>query len=322
MSRLAEGTWVEALDSFDPDNYLSPFLDGAISDISTTSMARDPAIPTLTSPAEQVALFKGILWAPEDDSPRLIYSDWLDEHGEALRAYFIRIQCALARLKEDHPIRPVLQAHESQLIEAATKWSHSYPRFSETIYGIRRETPRWSRGFLEEMSFFSLEAFFVQFESAATIIPLQKVEIISNGIEDITRLAACPHLKRLLELHLSGFVMNEEGACAFANSPHLARLNRFDLRESLISNPARRMLKKSKLSKTIIVTDRRGIWRDLSHEDRLRRANHQGRARKNWECERCLRQILAGEMYHALRVGKNVVARYCDSCAEVASLPF
>jgi uncharacterized protein (TIGR02996 family) len=33
---------------------------------------------------------------PEDDAPRLVLADRLDEHGDADRAAFIRIQCRLA----------------------------------------------------------------------------------------------------------------------------------------------------------------------------------------------------------------------------------
>lgn len=34
---------------------------------------------------------------PADDTPRLIFADWLEEHGQPERAEFIRIQCQLAR---------------------------------------------------------------------------------------------------------------------------------------------------------------------------------------------------------------------------------
>jgi uncharacterized protein (TIGR02996 family) len=42
-------------------------------------------------------LLRAVLAEPEDDAPRLIYADWLDEEGEGDRAEFIRVQCALAR---------------------------------------------------------------------------------------------------------------------------------------------------------------------------------------------------------------------------------
>jgi uncharacterized protein (TIGR02996 family) len=41
-------------------------------------------------------LFQAILEDPRDDDLRLIYADWLDEHGEGDRAEFIRVQVELA----------------------------------------------------------------------------------------------------------------------------------------------------------------------------------------------------------------------------------
>jgi uncharacterized protein (TIGR02996 family) len=35
--------------------------------------------------------------APADDLPRLVFADWLDEHGDPDRAEFIRVQCELAK---------------------------------------------------------------------------------------------------------------------------------------------------------------------------------------------------------------------------------
>src|SRR6476619_208277 len=44
------------------------------------------------------ALVQAILHAPDDDAPRLVYADWLEENGDADRAEFIRVQCRVARL--------------------------------------------------------------------------------------------------------------------------------------------------------------------------------------------------------------------------------
>ncbi len=44
------------------------------------------------------ALLAAILAHPDDDTPRLVYADWLDEHDEPDRAEFIRIQCCLDRI--------------------------------------------------------------------------------------------------------------------------------------------------------------------------------------------------------------------------------
>ena len=43
-------------------------------------------------------LYRAVLDSPEDDAPRLIYADWLDEHGRPERAEFIRLQCAMDRV--------------------------------------------------------------------------------------------------------------------------------------------------------------------------------------------------------------------------------
>ncbi len=48
-------------------------------------------MPFPTNPALEAA----VIAAAEDDLPRLVYADWLDEHGDPARAAFIRVQCAL-----------------------------------------------------------------------------------------------------------------------------------------------------------------------------------------------------------------------------------
>jgi uncharacterized protein (TIGR02996 family) len=50
---------------------------------------------------EQKCLWAAIRETPEDDAPRFVYADWLEKHGEADRAEFIRVQCALAVLGPD-----------------------------------------------------------------------------------------------------------------------------------------------------------------------------------------------------------------------------
>lgn len=48
------------------------------------------------------ALLAAVLAAPDDDGPRLIYADWLDDHGEPERAELIRIQCGLFPDRQFH----------------------------------------------------------------------------------------------------------------------------------------------------------------------------------------------------------------------------
>ncbi|QJW93430.1 TIGR02996 domain-containing protein [Frigoriglobus tundricola] len=51
--------------------------------------------------SDRDALFAAIRDNPEEDTPRLMFADWLDEHGEHERAEFVRLQCELAQLADD-----------------------------------------------------------------------------------------------------------------------------------------------------------------------------------------------------------------------------
>src|SRR5262245_49104871 len=66
-----------------------------------------------------LALLEAVKDDPEEDAPRLVLADWLDEHGrddaERDRADFIRLQCQLARQSLDDPTRPERKAREQSL---------------------------------------------------------------------------------------------------------------------------------------------------------------------------------------------------------------
>jgi uncharacterized protein (TIGR02996 family) len=53
--------------------------------------------------SDEQALLAAIWRHPNEDTPRLMYADWLQENGQPGRAEFIRAQCELATLAEDDP---------------------------------------------------------------------------------------------------------------------------------------------------------------------------------------------------------------------------
>ncbi len=59
----------------------------------------------MTDPIEVAAFMRAIIERPDDDVPRMVFADYLDERGEAERAEFIRVQCELARLMLTCPCR-------------------------------------------------------------------------------------------------------------------------------------------------------------------------------------------------------------------------
>src|SRR4051794_2171970 len=65
----------------------------------------------------ELGLVQAIIESPEDDTLRLVYADWLDDHGEGARAEFIRLQSALARLPEDDGRREQYASREKELLE-------------------------------------------------------------------------------------------------------------------------------------------------------------------------------------------------------------
>jgi uncharacterized protein (TIGR02996 family) len=96
----------------------------------------------MTDDAE--ALLRAVLAAPDDDAPRLVYADWLEEHGDPARAKFIRTQVELARLPANDRRRPQLvQTERSLWTKHRADWTAWLPTWAE-VAGFRR-------GFVERM---------------------------------------------------------------------------------------------------------------------------------------------------------------------------
>jgi uncharacterized protein (TIGR02996 family) len=61
------------------------------------------------------ALLRAIVRHPDDDTPRLVYADWLQENGRAEEGEFLRVQCRLAAADPDDPEYPELTDREAEL---------------------------------------------------------------------------------------------------------------------------------------------------------------------------------------------------------------
>src|SRR5262245_10463730 len=66
----------------------------------------------------EIALVETIRAHPSEDSPRLVYADWLEEHGECELAEFIRVQIERAERDEFDPAQKTLAQREKELIES------------------------------------------------------------------------------------------------------------------------------------------------------------------------------------------------------------
>lgn len=79
--------------------------------------------------ATQVGFLDAIRAEPDCDDHRLIFADWLQDHGDEARAEFIRVQCRIARLDmggRQLPMgvgREALSKREDELVRFnATRW--------------------------------------------------------------------------------------------------------------------------------------------------------------------------------------------------------
>ncbi len=82
---------------------------------------------------------------PDDDTPRLVYADWLQEHEQPDRAEFIRIQVQLAGLDQTDPRRASLEDRENELLRThEAEWLGAMP---SAITGWKFE-----RGFVAELA--------------------------------------------------------------------------------------------------------------------------------------------------------------------------
>ena len=167
---------------------------------------------------QEDALLKAVLADPDDDAPRLIYADWLDENGQAERAEFIRVQCELARTDDDDPRWPDLEAREAQLLrDFSPSWDDV--RMSHRMC----EHPIFRRGFLNDVDL-TANQFFAKGEELFRLFPIRQVRLWgTNGV-----------VKRLAESHLPTWLTSLDMS--------VARAARRDW-QRLFSSPCLRNLK-------------------------------------------------------------------------------
>jgi uncharacterized protein (TIGR02996 family) len=168
-----------------------------------------------------------IIAHPADDAPRLIFADWLDDHGEAARAEFIRLQCRLARLRDDDPARKPLAQRERQLLgEHARRWA-------APLHGAVEE---WAfrRGFLECISVgrHAHQAFRARRDELFAAYPLTAVRLEGEAGLLLALLARPDYLARLDSLD----VKNLEGADAQRVLDGLMRPEAAGLRSLLLES--------------------------------------------------------------------------------------
>lgn len=199
---------------------------------------------------EEAVLCRAIAEAPDEDTPRLVYADWLDEYrpdspavqaarsavwdiggregvepSPSARATLIRAQVEAARLP-NHDLRRGELDHQadSLLLEHGERWSHPFR-------ALRAVVTEYARGFPQTVLMYSDK--FVQngsalFDHHPTVVGAQ-VYHFPRGDDDPHVFVESPLFARLRELSIRGGNLGAAGLAALVDNPHVHRLEGLDL---------------------------------------------------------------------------------------------
>src|SRR5262245_26012394 len=108
----------------------------------------------------------------DDDTPRLVYADWLVEQGQDDRAELIRVQVERARLPAWDAAQVRLRLREQELVKQhGERWLKEMP----AIKGVRWEGFR--RGIVAEVSFVSFEAMRANAPAVRAAAPIEAAAV-------------------------------------------------------------------------------------------------------------------------------------------------
>jgi uncharacterized protein (TIGR02996 family) len=192
---------------------------------------------------DEAGFLQKIIENPDDDAPRLVFADWLEEHGDSDRAEFVRVQCELAKLARRQELlrrEQQLRRREQQLLRRnKKKWAGPFSQV---------EAVQYRRGFIEQ--FVLAGATSQLLEALFQAAPVRELRIIGYEVamscyfidrESIADLTACRHLSRLTSLELNA--MCEPGTLELLlASPQLANLTSLSLNVGTLEDSAARAL--------------------------------------------------------------------------------
>jgi uncharacterized protein (TIGR02996 family) len=170
----------------------------------------------------QSAFLRAILDDPEDDAPRLVFADWLEEHGDSDRAEFIRTQVTLAQLPLHAPGRTALAAREEALLQEHSR------RWADPLRGLNWGW-RFGRGFIEAVQIHPFNDQTVPaLARVVALAPIRMLSIPDDCPWGEALVAAAPSFGRLRELRFEYTSFSHYGLSGhlqtLLTSPHVAGL--------------------------------------------------------------------------------------------------
>jgi uncharacterized protein (TIGR02996 family) len=151
---------------------------------------------------EREALNRAVAAAPDDDLPRLVYADWLEEHDEPAYAAFVRAQIELAQTSPWDPFAVRLRHRDPDLISGAPWW-YALPRVDG--YGLEWHPDfSYRRGFAWGLTVRDVATFFAEAARLFDTAPIGQLHLPSATLDQWKHFAARPWLPRVKSIHFYG----------------------------------------------------------------------------------------------------------------------
>jgi uncharacterized protein (TIGR02996 family) len=184
---------------------------------------------------EGEALLAAILSEPDEDTPRLVYADWLDEHDQFERAEFIRVQIALARTRTI-----ALQAREAALLALhEEEWLAPLRARGEPLDG--RAGGQFRRGFVEVVWMPAI-GFLEKARALFAQVPVRELRVTRATPQEFRALMNSPRLARLHGLDLSDWRLGDMVVSELLRSQFTASLRVLRLRGCAITDRGAELL--------------------------------------------------------------------------------
>ena len=180
--------------------------------------------------ADERALLDAVIAEPDADGPRLVYADWLQQHGDGARGELIAVQCALARL--DHPAEHNrLKARDFELVERhGNTWC--------AAVGIGDVRNNWhpsvwaadfQRGFIEAVEM-PAHAFPSVVPPLFGVEPVRALRLIGHS-DTLLRLPSSIYLQRLRSFGIRNLNANDDVLAHILSSPMLTGLEQLQIED-------------------------------------------------------------------------------------------
>ena len=186
----------------------------------------------MTPSPEREALQSAVLENPDDDLPRLVFADWLDENGDPERARFIRAQIALATVAEWDPQAVALQRTRAEWDSSEAK-ARELPGLSFDRGVHWPERAPFRRGFASSIQAPMLRALQFEMPRLLAAAPIERLGVYSATWEQWQEFAASLWLPRIREIDFDGIGTPIEAMRELRTAPGASGLRALRFRSCL-----------------------------------------------------------------------------------------